>query len=134
MCVCVCVCAWQGVKGGCIDRVCSCILYVKLFCGCGVCVFVCACVCGCVRVCVSVCLSSHLSKEGVLVIQLVGPTESEEELAAVVVGPPIGHAHHSPSDKLQPGVELILNQERTMEGNFFTLTAKVNMKYCSMEC
>ena len=73
------------------------------------------CVCVCVFIyndCLSVCLSvhpfTHLPEDGVLVVKLISSPESEEKLASVVVGSPIGHAHHPSSNKLQTRMKLIL--------------------------
>lgn len=47
-----------------------------------------------------------------LVIELVGATQSEEELAAIIMGARICHGDQAASVKAQPGMELILKGVR----------------------
>ena len=51
---------------------------------------------------------TYLSKEGVLIGELVTAVEGYEELAGVIILAPIGHPHQPPSIELQTRVELIL--------------------------
>lgn len=48
------------------------------------------------------------------VVELICPTQGEEELATIVMGPCVGHGNQASSVEVQSGVELILRTwERT---------------------
>lgn len=58
--------------------------------------------------CMDLLLAFYLSKDGVFVVELICPAQGEEELAAIVMGPCVGHGNQTTSVETQSGVELIL--------------------------
>lgn len=53
---------------------------------------------------------SHLSKDGVLVLQFLGRPQSEKELASIVIFARVGHSHQTSSTKPQAGVKLVFER------------------------
>lgn len=50
----------------------------------------------------------YLSKDGVLVVELICTSQGEEKLTAVIMWARVGHGNQTSAIEAQPGVKLIL--------------------------